>query len=94
MRALGFTKGQVKGMIMAEGLLIGITGIITGILYGIVVIYLNAQSAQGQALLGFTIPGMSLFLAIAGGLLFTLLASWFPSRTASRIPVKEAINYE
>lgn len=94
MRALGFTKGQVKGMIMAEGLLIGITGIITGILYGIVVIYLNAQSAQGQALLSFTIPGMSLFLAIAGGLLFTLLASWFPSRTASRIPVKEAINYE
>lgn len=94
MRALGFTKGQVKGMIMAEGLLIGITGIITGILYGIVVIYLNAQSAQAQALLGFTIPGMSLFLAIAGGLLFTLLASWFPSRTASRIPVKEAINYE
>ncbi|WP_337747870.1 ABC transporter permease [Gracilibacillus saliphilus] len=94
MRAIGFTRTQVKVMIMAEGLMIGITGIIIGTLYGILVIYLNAHSAQGQALLSFTVPGMSLFLAIAGGLLFTLLASWFPSRTASHIPVKEAINYE
>ncbi|MGP4040123.1 ABC transporter permease [Gracilibacillus sp. D59] len=94
MRAIGFTRTQVKVMIMAEGLMIGITGIIIGTLYGILVIYLNAHSAQGQALLSFTVPGMSLFLAIAGGLLFTLLASWFPSRTASHLPVKEAINYE
>ncbi|MBY7145013.1 FtsX-like permease family protein [Virgibacillus sp. NKC19-3] len=94
MRAIGFTKGQVRLMIIAEGLIIGVAGVIVGIAYGILVIYLNAQSEQAQEWLSFAVPWVSLFLAIAGGILFTLFASWLPSITASRVPVKEAITYE
>lgn len=94
MRAIGFTKQQVSTMIISEGLFIGITGVIVGTLYGIIVIYLNSQSSQGQALLSFTIPGVSLLLAVISGILFTFVASWLPSSTASRVPVKEAINYD
>lgn len=94
MRALGFTKGQVRFMIIAEGLFIGIAGVVVGTAYGILVIYLNSISADAQGLLDFAIPWVSLILAIAGGILFTLLASWLPSYTASRISVKEAIQYE
>lgn len=94
MRALGFTKAQVKTMIIAEGLLIGITGVIVGMLYGVLVIYLNTVSTQAPAFLGFSVPWPSLILAVAGGLAFTLLASWIPSYSASRISIKEAINYE
>ncbi|WP_010094087.1 FtsX-like permease family protein [Ornithinibacillus scapharcae] len=94
MRALGFTKSQVRLMIIAEGLLIGITGVIVGTLYGILVIYLNSVSNDAPAFLDFSVPWFSLLLAIIGGIIFTLLASWLPSNSASRIPIKEAINYE
>lgn len=94
MRAIGFTKSQVRIMIIVEGLFIGMTGVIVGTVYGILVIYLNSVSASAQGLLQFTIPWGSLILAIAGGILFALLASWLPSHTASRISVKEAIQYE
>ncbi len=94
MRAIGFTKGQVRRMIVAEGLFIGIVGVIFGTLYGILVIYLNSISKDAQGLVSFIIPWNSFALAVAGGIIFTLLASWLPSRAASRIPVKEAINYE
>ncbi|GGB52373.1 hypothetical protein GCM10011409_32420 [Lentibacillus populi] len=94
MRAIGFTKRQVKFMIIAEGLIIGVTGVVVGVVYGILATYLNAQSDQAQALLSFTVPWVSLFLAVAGGILFTMVAAWLPSITASRVPVKEAISYE
>ncbi|WP_226036769.1 ABC transporter permease [Aquibacillus saliphilus] len=94
MRALGFTKGQLRLMIIAEGLFIGIAGVVVGTIYGILVIYLNSISADNQGLLDFIIPWVSLVLATLGGILFTLLASWLPSQAASRISIKEAIHYE
>ncbi|WP_176447026.1 FtsX-like permease family protein [Lentibacillus sp. CBA3610] len=94
MRAIGFTKRQVQFMIIAEGLFIGFTGVIVGVLYGILVIYLNSISADAQGLLNFIVPWNSLLIAIAGGVLFTLFASWLPSISASRTSIKEAINYE
>lgn len=94
MRAIGFTKSQVRFMIISEGLCIGIAGVMAGTLYGILVIYLNSISIGARGLLEFAIPWASLVLAIAGGILFTLLASWLPSHTASKISVKEAIQYE
>ncbi|MBS3680935.1 FtsX-like permease family protein [Ornithinibacillus massiliensis] len=93
MRALGFTKSQVRIMIIAEGLLIGITGVVVGILYGILVIYLNATSNQAPAFLEFSVPWSSLVISVAGGIVFTLLASWIPSNSASKISIREAINY-
>ena len=94
MRALGFTKSQVRIMIIAEGLFIGITGVIAGVLYGILVIYLNSVSNEAPAFLDFSIPWFSLAIAALGGIVFTLLASWIPSNSASKITIKEAINYE
>ncbi|MEN2467012.1 FtsX-like permease family protein [Ornithinibacillus sp. JPR2-1] len=93
MRALGFTKSQVRIMIIAEGLLIGITGVVVGILYGILVIYLNATSTQAPAFLEFSVPWSSLVISVAGGIVFTLLAAWIPSNSASKISIREAINY-
>lgn len=94
MRAVGFTKQQVKLMIVAEGMIVGITGVTVGTVYGIVSIYLNSRADQAQAILTFSVPWFSLLLAMTGGILFSLLAAWLPSITASRVPVKEAISYE
>jgi putative ABC transport system permease protein len=94
MRAIGFTKQQVKFMIIAEGLVIGIVGVIVGTAYGVLAIYLNSQSDDSQALLSFTVPWVSLLIAIVAGILFTIVAAWLPSVTASRVPVKDAISYE
>ena len=92
MRAIGFTKGQVRLMIISEGLIIGLIGVIIGIVYGILVIFLNTLSEK--ELLEFHIPMDSLVLAIVGGLLFTLFATWIPAIIASRVTVKEAIVHE
>ncbi|GAB3798416.1 ABC transporter permease [Virgibacillus kimchii] len=94
MRAIGFTKGQIKRMILAEGLIIGLTGVIVGTAYGILVIYLNSQSEMAQGLLSFSVPWISLVLAISSGILFSLAASWLPGAAASRVKVKDAISYD
>lgn len=94
MRAIGFTKSQIKRMILAEGLIIGLTGVIVGTAYGILVIYLNSQSEMAQDLLRFSVPWVSLILAISSGILFSLAASWLPSAAASRVKVKDAISYD
>lgn len=93
-RAAGFTKNQVKAMIIGEGLLIGLTGVIIGLLLGIVVIYLNSISDAAGAYLNFIIPWSSVFLAVAAGILLSLLASWLPASAAVKINLQQALKYE
>src|SRR5699024_6900616 len=44
MRSLGFTKQQVRKMIVGEGLLVGLSGVIGGIATGVILIYVTSQS--------------------------------------------------
>ncbi|MER2000776.1 MAG: FtsX-like permease family protein, partial [Lysinibacillus sp.] len=53
MRALGFTKQQVKKMIIGEGLLIGLSGGIGGIISGVVLLYITSQSKMLGGFISF-----------------------------------------
>lgn len=92
MRGIGCTNGQIRKMIMSEGMFIGLTGCIVGIALGTGVIYLNSISENFD--LDFIIPWR--MMAVAGGLgiLVSLLASVLPAFRATRVRLIEALKYE
>lgn len=87
MRALGFTKQQVKKMIIGEGLLIGLSGVIGGIISGVVLLYTSSQSELLGGFISFQLPLGNIILALIAGVSLSLLASWISSTTASKINI-------
>ncbi|MEB2282390.1 ABC transporter permease [Lysinibacillus xylanilyticus] len=87
MRALGFTKQQVKKMIIGEGLLIGLSGVIGGIISGVVLLYTTSQSELLGGFISFQLPLGNIILALIAGVSLSLLASWISSTTASKINI-------
>ncbi len=87
MRALGFTKQQVKKMIIGEGLLIGLSGVIGGIISGVVLLYITSQSKLLGGFISFQLPLGNIILALIAGISLSLLASWISSTTASKINI-------
>lgn len=72
-RAMGFTDGQVRKMILGEGMLIGITGTVMGIIAGMMVIWMNDNSSMtGMPLI---MPWDMMLFASVAGLVLTLIAS-------------------
>lgn len=87
MRALGFTKQQVKKMIMGEGLLIGLSGVMGGVLSGVILLYITSQSELLKGFISFQIPLGNSILALIAGVSLSLFASWISSATASKINI-------
>ena len=85
--SLGFTKQQVKKMIIGEGLLIGLSGVIGGIISGVVLLYITGQSKLLGGFIAFQLPLGNIVLALIAGVSLSLLASWIASHTASKINV-------
>ncbi|WP_060204156.1 FtsX-like permease family protein [Sporosarcina koreensis] len=88
MRALGFTKRQVRNMILAEGLLIGLTGILGGLATGILLIYLTSKSQLMDGFLSFQLPYSDMLLAIVAGVFLSLVAAWISSKSASKMDIQ------
>ena len=90
LRALGFTAGQVRRMIVAESVQLTVTGVGLGLVLGIVYGWAGAQSLLGAV---FGSPGLSwpsvpwaLLLVLAlGSALLTLAASLAPARRATKV---------
>ncbi|VXC36048.1 ABC transporter permease [Bacillus altitudinis] len=85
MRALGLTKQQVRKMIVGEGVLIGLSGVIGGILFGVILLYVSSQSDWLGGFVSFQLPPEHLLLAVIAGIALSLAASWISSATASKI---------
>ena len=85
LRALGLTRGQLRGMLAVEGLMIAGAGALIGILAGLV--YGWAGSAiilAGMADVPLVVPWRDLGLVTLVALGAGLLASALPARTAAR----------
>ncbi len=87
MRALGFTKQQVRKTIIGEDLLIGLSGVIGGIISGILLLYAASQSELFQGFISFQIPLGNIVLALIAGIFLSILASWISSANASKINI-------
>lgn len=95
LRAIGSIRRQVRRMIMAESLLLAALGIAIGILVGIWMswVFVNALSFIGLPVPYF-FPYMGIWVAIAVGLIFGVIAALAPARRATRLNIIEALAYE
>jgi len=97
MRAIGATNRITWGIVVVEGVLIGLLSWVIGTLLSYPVGCL-LNGAVGSAFLGvltgyaFSYPGVVVWLVVV--VIVSIIASLAPARRASRISVREALTYE
>ena len=86
LRALGLTRGQLRGMLAVEAVLIAGVAAVLGTLLGVLYGWLGVQSALGgMATVVPAVPWMQLLGVVAVAVLAGLLASVLPARRAARL---------
>lgn len=97
MRAIGASDFEIQRIVIVEGMVVGLISWIAGVMAAIPVS--NALAAAiGQAIFGspipvsYTLTGVGLWLALM--ILFTIVASLLPARTASRLTIRQILAYE
>ncbi len=88
--ALGATHGSIVGMVLREGLVVTIVGLIIGVALGLAIARVATRFLYGIS------PADPVSILVTVALLGTasLLASYIPARRAARIDPMEALRYE
>jgi putative ABC transport system permease protein len=96
LRAVGASRRQVTRSVLIEAFVVGLVAAVTGLVAGIG-IGAGLKSLMGT--LGATVPDGPLIItpgtvgvALAVGVLITMLAAWLPGRRAARIPPVAAMS--
>ena len=101
LRALGLEKWAIRRMFISEAIVMGFIGSILGIIGGYIMLgisgnfeilpreLISASPLQSKA--QFDVPPALPFLALAMGILFPIIASYFASREAIKIDPTEAM---
>ncbi len=95
LRAVGATRRQIRGMVVAEALLLAAVGVLFGITGGVALGYalVYAMNATGFVMPYF-FPWEGIIVAVVAGFTFALLAALIPSRQAARLDIVAALHYE
>ena len=96
LRVVAMTRWQIRKMILAQALIMGIIGIVPGVLTGLwihYVINLTTMPVTGHAVL-FTIYPWLLVGAPIFELLVVVVAAMVPAERAARLNVSSALQYE
>ena len=95
LRAVGTTRGQVRGMVVAEALLLAAVGVAFGIAGGIVLGYALVYALNSSMyVMPYYFPWGGIVVAVVAGFSFALLASILPARTAAKLDIVTALHYE
>lgn len=104
LRALGFARGAIRALFIAEGTLIGLMGSVLGTVLAVLI----AQYAINAAGLSWTPPGRSTPVPIAvnvfesqavlwgtmlGLTVISTVSAWFPAARAAKMEVTEALRH-
>lgn len=94
-RAVGGSMRQIRRIVTAEALLLGLFGAACGVLAGIAMSYgfITAFSSIGWNMPYF-FPTIGIIAAIVIGVLITLFASILPARNAAQLDIIRALQYE
>jgi putative ABC transport system permease protein len=87
-RSLGMTAGQVRAMVRTESIMIGLLGTVIGMTTAIFLGWIVVASITGGS---GEIPWGRVALIFAVGVVISLLASLLPARSATRVPMLEAM---
>ncbi len=94
-RAVGGSRGQVRRMVMGEALLLGVFGAAMGVLAGVAMSYgfIQAFSIVGWSV-PYTFPLVGIVAAVILGVVLALFASILPARSAAKLDIIRALQYE
>jgi putative ABC transport system permease protein len=96
LRALGMQRGQLRKVILAQAVALGVTSLGPGIVVGIALAYvmnLAAEPLQGHTI-EFRIEPALVAACCTAALVIAVLAAAFPARRAARLQVIRALQYE
>lgn len=86
LRALGLTKGQLRGMLALEAVLVAAVAAVMGTVLGVAYGWLGAMSALGGVVdVSPAVPWLQLLGVLAVAVIAGLLASVVPARRAARL---------
>lgn len=99
LRAIGATPQRIYGLFIAEGMIVGITGIILGLLLSWP-LGIAASSFFGDLMLGegatlnFAFSYNGFWITLISTLIFGYLAGRVPAGKAIKVSIREALSYE
>lgn len=96
LRVIGMTRWQVRKMILAQALILGVVGLGLGVLAGVNTAYLMNRCLQplvGRSV-PFAIPAALILISFLTALLVVLLAAWIPANRAAKLHLLIALQYE
>ena len=94
LRSAGATRRQVGRIILAESLLLAAVGTAYGILAGLWLGYVLVGAMASLVNYAYSFPYVGVLAGVAVGLLFGVVAAWLPARSAARLNVVTALQYE
>lgn len=95
LRAVGTTRGQVRGMVVAEALLLATIGVVFGIAGGVALGYALVYALNSTMyVMPYYFPWGGIVVAIVSGFSFALIAAIIPARTAAKLDIVNALHYE
>jgi putative ABC transport system permease protein len=96
LRAVGMKRGQVRKLVLAQAVALGVISLMPGVVGGIILAYLvnlTTYPLMGQPV-GFHLDGWLVAGGFLAGMVIALLAALLPARRAVRLQVIEALQYE
>lgn len=99
LRALGFSRGQLRRMVFAESLQLTATAVVVGLLLGTFYGWVGAQSLLGSmygspGIVAPGVPWVVLGAVVLGAALLTVVATIAPTRRATRVSPITALAVE
>ena len=94
-RAVGGSRKQVRRIVIAEALLLGLFGAAVGVVVGVVMSYgfILAFSLIGWKM-PYIFPVMGMIAAIVIAIVLALFSSILPARNAAQLDIIRALQYE
>jgi putative ABC transport system permease protein len=95
LRAIGYQTESVTLTFLLESTFVALMGILSGVVGGVIVsrnlFTIGQFSGEG---VDFSMPWVEVAVFVGAAFVVSLFMTWWPSRSASRVPVAEALRYE